>query len=292
MPFGLYPSTPNYFLMAFALRPYLSELYDADLGTPLSPDTMRDKIDALFKFFESGNDDNKLRVRFGSASEKKLINFLVEAFPLIALSTNPENKSIKNVRWEIINYCKTKSCRPLWALKYCDSVKSEVKDIISQLSDLLTKDEVRQDAVEKLWREIEKFQFEFSRLLNKKNAFSDGFRNFIKSVENVELQDDWLPELVGYFFQNMNAEIGYWTEGDVRQKTMAFYIEKTRSTPQPRPFETDTNQPQQQDSATEAQTRIEKKIEFASHDKLKSVLRKILQLQLHPDIATILNEYL
>jgi hypothetical protein len=275
MPFGLYPNTPNYFLLAFALRPYISELYDADMGTPLSPDNMRDKTDALFKFFESGNGDNKLRVRFGSASEKKLIDFLVEA-----LSINPENKSIKNVRWEIINYCKTKSRRPLWALKYCDSVKSEVQDIISQLSDLLTKDEVRQDAIEKLWRETEKFQFEFRTLLRTANAFSDGFLNFLKKVPGVQLQDDWLPELEAYLRLNMNAEVGYWTKGDVSQKTMAFYIWKIT----PSPFTPPPPPPPPPPPSSD----IEKKIISASPDKLKSVLRKILQL--HPDIATILNE--
>jgi hypothetical protein len=315
-PFGLYGNAASYFLLAFALKPFLEELYDDDLGTPLTTDTLRDKIDIIFKFWEDRAQENKLRVRFGSREEKKLLEFLIKAF---ALNPNIES-SIKNVRWEIMRVLKEKFGKPFWCLKYHNDAKPEIKDAINQLSALLQTAEIKPEAIDKLWHTLEPIKFDFGNLIKIQNAFADSFWNFVKAEKDVQIEDVWRGELETYLVKNLNEEVGNWTEETVRGKIPLFYIQKTRkmeTTTAPQTYPT-INNPASQPQAAESQARVgsantartstvpqpqvaeppvpslienvEKQIEAASLDSLKRLLRKLLKER--QDLADWLNNEL
>ena len=69
-------------LLAFALRKYQKELYNAEVGVPITADNLRDRVMELFSFWQNGKNESKLRVRFGSKEEKELIDTLIAVFDL------------------------------------------------------------------------------------------------------------------------------------------------------------------------------------------------------------------
>jgi hypothetical protein len=124
-PFGLYSNIPNVALLAFALRKYQNELYEASVGTPLTADNLRDKVVEFFKNPTS----NKLTVRFGSKEEKELKEKLVNIFDLTTIQ-GVSTDSIDQVCWGIQEYCTKKSKYPLWSLKYFGNQSDETKQLL------------------------------------------------------------------------------------------------------------------------------------------------------------------
>src|SRR5690606_36640857 len=47
-PFGLYQNTPNIVLLSFALRKYVNEFYDTEIGKPINESQMKDKVFRIF----------------------------------------------------------------------------------------------------------------------------------------------------------------------------------------------------------------------------------------------------
>lgn len=289
-PFGLYANTPNFFLLTYALRPYLAELYDDDLGTPLTPDTLRDKVDAIFKFW-SGGSENQLRVRFGSHEEKKLIKFLHSAFGF----NETTEASMKTIRWNIMEYCKKKALKPIWCLKYHDGANDAMKTMLTLLSNFILAADVKQDDIGKLWQAAEPLSFEFTELIKTQTAFADGFRGFVKTLKDsdVVIKEEWLGELDAYLASEMNMETGNWTEGNVREKIQRFYIRKLARPveippPPPPPLPLmEINAPvSAETSVVEIVTEARKKIESADSSQLRATLSKVLEA--YPNTAAII----
>jgi len=226
-PFGLYTNIPNMAVLSFALRKYVNELYGDELGTPIDSSNMRDKVVEIFNYWKKGNGGNKLSVRFGSKEEKELKDLLIDIFDMKRLSNVPELTSLKNVRWGIIEYCKQKSKLPLWCLKYSKSgVHSDFRSLIEQLTDLIQKDDLKEDAIKKLLVSITQFRYDFSRILLNRTEFDEGFKIFIDNIKDVTIEDEWWGELNMYLDQQMQGEVGFWKENDVETAILRFSIKK------------------------------------------------------------------
>jgi uncharacterized protein YjdB len=226
-PFGLYTNIPNMAVLAFALRKYINELNGIDLGTPIDSNNMRDKVIEIFNYWQKGSSNNKLNVRFGSKEEKDLKDLLIGIFDMQHLSDVPELTSLKNVRWGVVAYCKQKSKLPLWCLKYSTVATNELCSLIDQLVELIQKDELKEDAVKKVLKALDRQQqFELSRILLNSTAFDEGFKKFIRNIKDVTIKDEWQDELKEYLTQQMQGEVGCWKESDVETAILRFSIKK------------------------------------------------------------------
>jgi hypothetical protein len=235
VPFGLYSNIPNVALLAFALRKYQKELYNAEVGVPITADNLRDKVVDLFSYWQNGKNESKLRVRFGSKEEKELIDNLIAVFDLRNVPEVGELSSIKNVRWGIAYYCKHKSKYPLWCLKYTENTLEGVNKLIDQIVNVVHKEDTQTEQIKQLLKSIKEYQHDLQRLLLSKETFEKGFRNFVNEIESVTIENDWWYELSKYLSERMGEEIGWWKEADVESKVKDFYIKKMTPTPQPNP---------------------------------------------------------
>jgi hypothetical protein len=287
-PFGLYSNIPNYSLLAFALRNYRNELYESTVGIPLSADKLRDMVWEFFK----GN-HNKLTVRFGSKEEKELKDKLVDIFDLTKIQ-GVSTDSIKQVRWGIQEYCAKKAKYPLWSLKYFGNQSDEIKRLLDKLVELIHKDESQPEQIKHLFNFIKQKEVDLKLLLANSNAFEEGFNNFVNQIEDVKIEPSWWKELVDYFNEKMQPEIGFWKEEDINDKVKSFYIHKLN------PKEPPITPPQQPIAPKIIETlpsdtkikMVEAKIKSANipAPALKYILLQILEK--YPVTADVINESL
>jgi uncharacterized protein (UPF0333 family) len=232
-PFGLYSNIPNVALLAFALRNYQNELYNAEVGIPITADNLRDKVVDLFNYWQNGKNENKLRVRFGSKEEKDLKDILIAVFNLQSVPEVGELTSIKNVRWGISYYCKHIAKYPLWSLKYTKNSSEEINLLVDQIVNMVHRDDTQTEQIRQLLKAIKEYQYDLQRLLLSKESFEKGFKDFVNGIEFVTIDNDWWIELSNYLSERMQGEIGWWKEADVESKVKDFYIKKMTPAPQP-----------------------------------------------------------
>lgn len=232
-PFGLYSNIPNVALLAFALRKYQNELYNAEVGMPITSDNLRDKVVDIFNYWQNGKNENKLRVRFGSKEEKDLKDTLIAIFDLQHVPEVGELTSIKNVRWGIAFYCKHKSKHPLWSLRYSNQSIEGVNSLIDQIVNMVHKEDVQTEQIKSLLKVTNEYKFDLQRILLSPIAFEEGFKNYINKIESVTIENEWWCELLKYLEERMQGEIGWWKETDVESKVKDFYIKKMTPVAQP-----------------------------------------------------------
>ncbi len=299
-PFGLYSNIPNVALLSFALRKYKNELYSAELGVPITPSNLRDIVIDLFKYWQEGRNENKLRIRFGSREEKDLKDDLIKLFKLNDLREEIELTSIKNVRWAIASYCKEKAGYPLWSLKYSDSSTDEINIVIDLIVEMIQKEETGVDLIEKTNKAIQGQRFELKKLLQTPGVFKNGFENFINKIERVSIDDSWWDELLDSLFIRMPNEIGWWKEHDVESKVKDFYIDKVDSLNSPSQFTSTPYSDIHADATPQASEVSEIKIERAQNtvakvrqtdlrsEQLKNILIEVLYK--FPETADFIND--
>ncbi len=297
-PFGLYTNIPNMAMLAFALRKYVNELNGND-SVPIDNTNMRDKAIEIFNYWQKGGNDNKLRIRFGSKEEKDLKDLLIGIFDMKRLSDVPELTSLTNVRWGVVAYCTQKSKLPLWCLKYAPSVSTDdFRSLIGMLVELIQKDTLQSELINKILNSIKLQSFELQRVLLNNNTFEEGFKNFVQKIQSVIIDDNWWGELKEYLIKKLHGEIGRWQESDVKEMAMSFYIEKTRK-PEPHPVSTTqptmppVSQPLPAPASVEKVSRVKEKVAKASNSSpvvLKNVLLAVLEE--FPQTADIIDENL
>jgi hypothetical protein len=63
---------------------------------------------------------------------------------------------------------------------------------------------------------IKSWQFEFKNLICVTSNYEEGFVNFLKQDENVNLQDDQVPNAIDYIKKHVQSEVGTWKEDEIR----------------------------------------------------------------------------
>ena len=80
---------------------------------------------------------------------------------------------------------------------------------------------------------IEKNQIDLHDLFIKVDNYTEGFSVFLESIEDVEIQPEWMDELA-IQLSYLPSEIAFWKESDVRSQVLSFYVRKTKPvTPTP-----------------------------------------------------------
>jgi len=214
-PYGFYPNTIHYALLAFALRPFMKRLYDdSNTGEKLTSLGMKQKIGNLFKFWTEEKDSNQLNVRLGTKEEGLLTKILINIFGL------PEVENLSKVKLHI-NHWIEEIQLPFWGLKYVPSVKEDLKEFINFIDEFIKKQEKEfsEKDIRKVLDLIKKNETDIKLLVQKENL-KKGFYNWIK-IKNFTITESEIQELKNHLFNNIQQEISLWQEDVV-----TFEIEK------------------------------------------------------------------
>jgi hypothetical protein len=282
VPFGLYGTYPNMALLGFALRKYLGEFNNDDVGTTVSAEDLRDKVEDIFKFWrkENATPGNSLNVRFGTKAERDLRDMLVRLFDLTKIPETPELTSIKNVKWGIIKYCDIKAGKPLWSLKYADVHGAALRGVIGIVG-LIDTEEIAQEKVGELLAALRESEYDILELVRKNDTYQRGFAAFVKSVENVQIKDEWMGELFAFLPCALQGSVGMWKEQEVREKVKDFFIRKINPQPESVTPSVAPQPPTQLPAPQPLPEKIEvarKKIQVASNiEKMRATLELVLE---------------
>ena len=226
-PYGLYQTFSGIGILAFALKKYAGKIFDLQ-GKPRKEGHLIEDVCEVFKCWENGNTNStKVTFKFETPEENALCKKFVDIFNLKSFKEYSDISSLKDARWAISHEFIASKGYPLWSLKYYDgSIHSMVQDSIpsNDLNTLI-------DNIVKICNEvgtsnpsmmsttlelIKNWQFEFKNLICVNANYEIGFVNFLKKDENVNLQDDQVPNAIDYIKKHVQSEIGTWKEDEIR----------------------------------------------------------------------------
>lgn len=218
-PYGLYQSYAGMGMVAFAMRKYISQIFDLN-GKPRESQHLVDDIIEMFKAWEAEKTSNKLNLRFETKESRHLCDNLIKQFKLKSLKGYNDISSLTDARWVITHNFSKERGFPLWSLKYYgeDSISVDFQSLIDNILEICGDSDMRKpDLINKTLSGLEKYRFELGNLLNSSDSFEIGFINFLKSIEGVDLQDDEIAEANDYLVKNLEETIGLWTESEVSE---------------------------------------------------------------------------
>lgn len=143
--------------------------------------------------------------------------------------------SLENARWAIQEFCRTKVMQPVWTLAYCHSLSQETKDDIKAIVKLFEQENPSVEQIKSLHQKLSMNHVEINLAVTKKSNYDNGFKQFVASIEEVDIKDEWWDDLLSYI-DTMQSEVAFRKESDVRQMVVKYYIRKKDSlTPKPTP---------------------------------------------------------
>lgn len=306
-PFGLFANPANYAILGFALRKHKDDLFNPSTSQPVGDEKLNDMIEILLKMWDGGVSEpsNKLLLRFGSVEERNLTSILGEVFNLSIVRgvSMSDLKSLTYAKWCITEFCKQVAKYPLWSLLYCDKIKEKenCKKAISDLISLFNQDSYSLPKIKELLKEIKNDQIDLYVLLTNNQNYKNGFNNFIHSIEEVELKDEWLEELEEDL-SHMQSEIAFRREEDVKSRVMSFYINKIKTPAQPVYPQVDPFDPNHPDSPVSpvytpvpAQDQIRKAKNLVKEQTMPSMMwQKVVldMIESHPEVSQFVIDYL
>lgn len=237
-PYGMFPNHANYVALAFALRKHKDDLFNPSTSQPVGDEKLTDMITFLLQMWDSGISEpsTKLLLRFGSAEEKNLSKILGEVFCLQDVKgvNMADLKSLRYANWAITEFCKQIAKYPLWSLLYCSAIKEkpECEKALKDLIYLFSQDSYTLQKIKELYNEIKGEQIDLYKLLAKQSNYREGFVNFINSINNVDIKEEWWDELEEEL-SHLQSEIAFRKREDVKDCVNAFYIQKIKEESRP-----------------------------------------------------------
>lgn len=237
-PYGMFPNHANYVALAFALRKHKDDLFNPSTSQPVGDEKLTDMITLLLQMWDGGISEpsNKLLLRFGSAEEKNLSKILGEVFCLQDVKgvNMADLKSLRYANWAITEFCKQIAKYPLWSLLYCSAIKEkpECEKALNDLIYLFSQDSYTLQKIKELYNEIKGEQIDLYKLLAKQSNYREGFVNFINSINNVDIKEEWWDELEEEL-SHLQSEIAFRKREDVKDCVNAFYIQKIKEESRP-----------------------------------------------------------
>lgn len=237
-PYGMFPNHANYVALAFALRKHKDDLFNPSTSQPVGDEKLTDMITLLLQMWDGGISEpsNKLLLRFGSAEEKNLSKILGEVFCLQDVKgvNMADLKSLRYANWAITEFCKQIAKYPLWSLLYCSAIKEkpECEKALNDLIYLFSQDSYTLQKIKELYNEIKGEQIDLYKLLAKQSNYREGFINFINSINNVDIKEEWWDELEEEL-SYLQSEIAFRKREDVKDCVNAFYIQKIKEESRP-----------------------------------------------------------
>ena len=237
-PYGMFPNHANYIALAFALRKHKDDLFNPSTSQPVGDEKLTDMIVTLLQMWDGGISEpsNKLLLRFGSAEEKNLSKILGEVFCLQDVKgvNMADLKSLRYANWAITEFCKQIAKYPLWSLLYCSAIKEkpECEKALNDLIYLFSQDSYTLPKIKELYNEINGEKIDLYKILARQNNYREGFINFINSINNVDLKEEWWDELEEEL-GHLQSEIAFRKREDVKDCVNAFYIQKIKEQNKP-----------------------------------------------------------
>ncbi len=318
-PYGLYKNIVSMAVMAYVMRHYIGKLYEVGTGRPIEKHIMKDKIISLFKYWESGKDKDKLRVRFGTEEEEKLIDTLQDIFNI------SKADSLNDVKWKIREKIDNTGY-PLWSIKEITD-KEKVKNAIDKICEFINisdDEEIGYKNVAEMYNIISYCKIDLKSLINKENL-KEGFIIWIKKI--IDVEDDKINMVIDHVRKNMQEKCSLWDEHKVERILLKWakeQIEKMKKSIRQekeqnnisekteyvinknmRDIESKHNKVDYKDrEGVKLTNNIKDNIEDANKLKLKQLKEKILNyngdlrsilitiIENHPEIANIIDRYL
>lgn len=302
-PYGLYPSYAGMGMLAFAMRPYVSKIFDLT-GKPRKEQHIVEDIVEVFKIWDGGGNRNKVEFKFETKEEGIISKKFIALFQLSKLKAYSDVSSLTDARWAIRDGFLKEVGYPLWSLKYYWKLELEhngpqlmqlIDNIIKICSvDSGIKDPKLMGDTAELLKENE---FEFRNLLivnDKQNLFRDGFQSFMKKDEKVAIKDEEVQGAFAYLLQHMENSVGFWTEEAVRNCLKDWRIDQSKPEPTPVPVPSTPTVPL--NNPTPVIKRLEKtykakeKVDgISSLDDAKNLLRSLIDLG-YDEIIDFINK--
>ena len=97
---------------------------------------------------------------------------------------------------------------------------------------LFSQDSYTLQKIKELYNEIKGEQIDLYKLLAKQSNYREGFVNFINSINNVDIKEEWWDELEEEL-SHLQSEIAFRKREDVKDCVNAFYIQKIKEESRP-----------------------------------------------------------
>ncbi|MCD4818675.1 MAG: hypothetical protein K8S23_08280, partial [Candidatus Cloacimonetes bacterium] len=225
-PFGIYPNMIHSATVAFLLRDYVGKLFEAGTGRPLEKEVMRDKVINLFEYWTNKKNSQKLEVRLGTIEEKEMILELCNIFEI------EKKDSLNDVKWAIRNWIKEKPQLPLWIFSHKKDISENIQTAINLITMLLDSIDTKfsHDEVKETLEIISRVNFDLNRLFQDYTDAKPIFIYWLKTIENVSIEDNEEEEVIEFIRQSMPEEVGVdaWKEENVVSKVKDWNNEKLR----------------------------------------------------------------
>lgn len=224
-PFGLYQTAGNMSMVAFAMRKYINQIFDTN-GKPRNNQHLANDVVNLFKYWEDGKKNNDLEFRFESKESRSLCKNFIDLFRLKEFKEYNDISSLQDARWAITHEFAKKVKYPLWSLKYNCGNNVEMQKLFDNILKICGADNMRDpQLLSETIKLIEIYRFELANLLsNNHDDFKIGFFNYLKSIQNVEFQDEEFDAALVYLQKYLQAEVGLWSEDEVKKALMEWRI--------------------------------------------------------------------
>ncbi len=301
-PYGLYPSYAGMGMLAFALRQYVGKIFDLN-GKPRTAKHLVEDVVECFKVWDGGGNKNKLDFKFQTKEEGQLAKSFIGLFKLNTLKEYHDVTSLTDARWALTHaYLKEKGA-PLWALKYCSAMPNNaMRDTLCSLIDNILKicepDGMKNPVlIAETLDQMKQYDIDFRGLLltnEKHNNFAEGYDQFLFNQGMVNLQPAELNEAKLYIQQNMQAEVGLWTEAEVEDKLKNWRLSTipVQSQPPVQPLPPQPPMPPQppappMDKVNRARKRVDN---IKSLDEAKRLLQRLTELGIGDVLEVLIND--
>jgi len=286
-PYGLFQGYASMAMVAFAMRKYVNQIFDTN-GKQRSSQHLIDDVVEVFKAWENDKTSAKLNFMFESKEAGKLCKNLISMFSLKKLKGYSDISSLKDARWAIQHeYAKEKGY-PLWSLKYSSSKENteDMRTLIDNIIKVVSNPESMKNPqlLNDTITGYEAQKYEWGNLLQENNGgnYKEGFNNFIKSVEIVNLQDSEIEEAMTYLYGHLEGEVGLWSELDVKDKLKNWRMSLIKPvTPPPYiPDDDDNDPPIVNDPPVvinQKRDKLKEKLKFMPSAELKDVISEIVE---------------
>ena len=169
---------------------------------------------------------------FESKEAGKLSKNLIAMFSLKNLKGYSDISSLKDARWAITHEYTKEKGYPVWSLKYCsseyntDDMRTLIDNVIKVVSD--PESMKNPTLLSETISGYDKLKLEWGNLMveNKGANYQDGFDNFMKSIDIVNVQDEELDEAFTYLKQHLEGEVGLWKEDEVKDSLKDWRMDK------------------------------------------------------------------
>lgn len=290
-PYGYYGNPISYAAVSLSLKPFVDKIFVANTGIKIDKTVMKDVVEALFKFRQTGKKSDKLSVRFSSAEELELIEILNGIFGV-------KEPGLIHLKWSIRKKF-TDNCKfPLWTLKYLDDnqelkFNKAIEELFAFTID--SDESINQTKICSLLKNIQNFKMDLALAYSKvKDGQVDLLSKFITitlqqyGIETITEKD--INEYKIYIKQHIQDEISLWKENDVEMQITKCYGQKTLTEDIPEEAKQDNTAVQNEDPTREISESSEQQIIQLVQNSTKTVNDfKSIVIELikkHPAIST------